>query len=138
MIKCGKVIFIVALVFCSHVSYGQVKGTIAVEVQTQGGNILEDRLAYEVREILKISNRYRFPNGNEPRVKLLIMGKNKSFSDQNTTYKSMVYSLVIIYCKAKNDSSPVFLGSTLGWGSPDNLNESAKSLIATVDKMLSN
>jgi hypothetical protein len=137
----GRRILLVAMVVCFVFmpQGGWAQRIIAVEVVHEGDDSVGQRLAYQVKESIRRSARresgdlFKLTNIDESRLIIYLVTADEF---EKSPGAKTIYGVTYTFTYGGGDA-PKFITSGVGSCGADQVNKSAESLVANIDKVLS-
>ena len=126
-----KFVFVFLLVLNSEI-FSQV----AVEVVDNAEDMVGQRLVFKVKEEFANSSMFRLTYKDESRVQVIILTmdrfKGNSFQENLSTMYAVIWVI-----KDEKLVLPIYLNSTIGFAGSWVLDETAESIVANTEKLIS-
>jgi hypothetical protein len=128
----GKVkLFFVFLLVLNLKLFSQV----AIEVVDDSEDMVGQRLVFKVKEKFASSSIFRLTYKDEPRVQVIILTMDRFKGDRFQENISTMYAVIWVF--KFEVGLPIYLNSTMGFAGSQVLDESAESIVAKTEKLIS-
>jgi hypothetical protein len=108
---------------------------VAIEVVDDSEDMVGQRLVFKVKEKFASSSIFRLTYKDEPRVQVIILTMDRFKGDRFQENISTMYAVIWVF--KFEVGLPIYLNSTMGFAGSQVLDESAESIVAKTEKLIS-
>jgi hypothetical protein len=108
---------------------------VAIEVVDDSEDMVGQRLVFKVKEKFASSSIFRLTYKDEPRVQVIILTMDRFKGDRFQENISTMYAVIWVF--KFEVGLPIYLNGTMGFAGSQVLDESAESIVAKTEKLIS-